>query len=353
MQRPLPERLEVAARVLPSPVVAHEVVGRARGIAATGTRGKELVQGLAVVERRDQRLDDRRRAIVGAHIAPGFEIVRGGHVPMAEPRRLVVVEAEPDPQADLVEPLGEAQIRRRGDNRVRVADHEQIDLPRVHVVDELAQRRDLPAGGRARLRVHYRAPDVAERLVHHRREPVHCRRLRVTGDDETRAPMRREIARDGGDPRGLPLDARRRLRCTVFEAAGLVDAGHVERRRDAARQALDIARARRQPMIRDAARDRRHRLDDVEAIHRHAGLAVARGAELAHVADGRGAAGEKVGVEREDRLRRADAIVRLHLGTDGRAQAGGRAVARERIVLMPTRLRILGEKVAHLLDSRR
>ena len=62
--------------------------------------------------------------------------------------------------------------------------------------DELAQRgvlfgrHDL----RRRLIAHRRA-DVAERLVDRVRERMHRRRLRLAGDDERRAAVRRQILR--------------------------------------------------------------------------------------------------------------------------------------------------------------
>ncbi len=55
--------------VLALPVLAHEVVARSRRAGRRAGR-QDLVRRLAVVERRDQRLDDRRRAVVGARVAP-------------------------------------------------------------------------------------------------------------------------------------------------------------------------------------------------------------------------------------------------------------------------------------------
>jgi hypothetical protein len=80
---------------LTAPVLAHDVVpGPLRAVAH---RREELVRGLAAVERRDQRLDDRGGAVVGARVAPGFEEMRFRDLPLAQRRRLIVVEAEVGP----------------------------------------------------------------------------------------------------------------------------------------------------------------------------------------------------------------------------------------------------------------
>ena len=52
------------------------------------------MRGLALVERRDEWLDDGNRTIEGARVRPGFEVVRFGNVPVAEFRSLVFVIAE-------------------------------------------------------------------------------------------------------------------------------------------------------------------------------------------------------------------------------------------------------------------
>ena len=46
------------------------------GVGLSGEQRDQLVRALAVVERRNQRLHDADRTVVGARIAPGFEVVR-------------------------------------------------------------------------------------------------------------------------------------------------------------------------------------------------------------------------------------------------------------------------------------
>ena len=73
------------------PELAHQVVAGALGRFAE--RGEHFVRRLAAVERRDQRLHDRHRAVVGADVAPRLEEVRFRDVPVAERGGLVLVAA--------------------------------------------------------------------------------------------------------------------------------------------------------------------------------------------------------------------------------------------------------------------
>ena len=94
----------------------------------------------AAVERRDQRLDDRNRSVVGANVTPGLEEVRLGDVPVTLCGGLVVVEAEVGTQRHLLQRLDELQIRGRRVDRIAAEDQEQADRARVHFADELLQR---------------------------------------------------------------------------------------------------------------------------------------------------------------------------------------------------------------------
>ena len=74
------------------PVSADQVV--ACGIRLAGKQRNEFDRALTGVKRRDQRLDDARRAVVSAGVAPGFKFVRLIDVPLTKLRRFVLVEAE-------------------------------------------------------------------------------------------------------------------------------------------------------------------------------------------------------------------------------------------------------------------
>ena len=92
VQRLTPERVEIGAGVLFLPVGLNEIVSGCGGV--SGEDGDDFVGALAVVERLDQRLNDADGAVVGAGIAPGFEIVSFGNVPLAEFAGLVAMGAE-------------------------------------------------------------------------------------------------------------------------------------------------------------------------------------------------------------------------------------------------------------------
>ncbi len=99
MQRLAPELLEVSIGVLLLPVGADKIVSRCVGLARE--QSDEFQRALAVVERRNQRLDDADGAIVGASIAPGFEFMRCIHVPLAEFGGFVLIEAVVNAQWNL------------------------------------------------------------------------------------------------------------------------------------------------------------------------------------------------------------------------------------------------------------
>ena len=99
-----------------------------------------FVRRVRVVERRDERLHQRHRPVVRARIAPGFERVRVGDVPVREFGRLVLIEAVVDHDADLREPFPELDVRRRREHRVVAEDHEQLDLSGLHRGRQLRER---------------------------------------------------------------------------------------------------------------------------------------------------------------------------------------------------------------------
>src|SRR5207248_6950597 len=74
------------------PELANEVV--ARPLRPVAHRGEHFVRALAAVERGDQRLDDRRCAVVRARVAPRLQEMRFRNLPVAQLRRLVVVQAQ-------------------------------------------------------------------------------------------------------------------------------------------------------------------------------------------------------------------------------------------------------------------
>src|SRR2546422_4811 len=72
--------------------------------------GKNLGSCLAVMQRSDERLNDRHGAVMGTNVAPGFEEVSFRNMPMAQGTRLVVIEPEVDAKGKAIDALGEMKI---------------------------------------------------------------------------------------------------------------------------------------------------------------------------------------------------------------------------------------------------
>src|SRR5215510_13962172 len=174
---------------------------------------------LAFVERRDQRLDDRHRAVVSARVAPRLQVMRFGNMPVTELRRLVVKQAEVNTRLDLRHALGEFQVGGRVVDRVAASYHQEINLT-----------------GFDRRGVDDRSARIAERPVHHVYERMDGGRLRIACDDKAPAAMLLEIARERLDPT-LPL----RLN-TARPPSRLPSGLYTEPGGDLSREALDLAR---------------------------------------------------------------------------------------------------------------
>ena len=178
------------------PVLSNDFVGRA--FRPVAQRGDHFVGGSAAVERCDQRLNDRRGAVVAAHIAPLFEEVRFRNLPMTQRRRLIVVQPESNAQLHFVERRREVEVGRGREHRVARHDDQQVDLAGVHVGDEVTNRCELiDRFGLNRLRMENRGADVAECLIDRVRERVDLGRLMIAGEDDAPAAMRLEILGDG------------------------------------------------------------------------------------------------------------------------------------------------------------
>ena len=110
------ERLAIRGSYRPSrstaerarPVVLHDLVTAAVGL--RGERAQQLVGRTSLVQGRDERLDDRHGAVVGTRVAPRFERVGVGDVPVGQVRRFVGVQTVVDDRADFREPFRELQV---------------------------------------------------------------------------------------------------------------------------------------------------------------------------------------------------------------------------------------------------
>ena len=130
VQRAAPERVgggerlavarRAASRTLAATAVAQYVltssIGGCPGVPfMTAT---SLNRRAAFVDRRDERLDQRHRAVERARVAPGLEEVRFRHVPVAALGRFVVVQAEVHGRRHLAECVGKAEIGGRREHRI-------------------------------------------------------------------------------------------------------------------------------------------------------------------------------------------------------------------------------------------
>src|SRR5947208_14693888 len=90
VERGSPKQLEILRSTLLFPVIPHDVVARSPRLARQSRNN--FMRGATAVQWRNQRLNDRYRAVVSAHVAPGFQIVPLRDVPMTQGRGLVFVQ---------------------------------------------------------------------------------------------------------------------------------------------------------------------------------------------------------------------------------------------------------------------
>ena len=194
VQRLAPEGVEVGAGMLLLPVGLHDFV--AAGVGLPGEHRHQLVRALAVVQRRDQRLHDAHRAVVGARVAPGFEIVRLVHVPLAEFGGLVLIEPEmhAERNARTLQRVGEAKVGGRIVGGISAQDDQHVHLAGAHVGDQIFQRLGLiHRVGVDRIGVENRLADVAQRLIDRVGQSVNCRRLMIAGNHDAGTAMALQV----------------------------------------------------------------------------------------------------------------------------------------------------------------
>ena len=140
MQRLSPELFEVRTGVLLLPVGADEIVTCGVGLAVE--QGDKFERALAVIKGCDQRLDDASRAVIGAGVAPSFELVRRVHMPLAEFGGFVLIQAVMDAQGNVtvLKSVGEVEIGGRVVDRVAPENDEQVNFTGTHVIDQIFER---------------------------------------------------------------------------------------------------------------------------------------------------------------------------------------------------------------------
>ncbi len=343
-ERPAP--LAAAERLHPE--VANDLEPAAIGL--RGEHADELVLRAPLVEWRDQRLHEGDGALEGTRIPPAFEGVRRRNVPVAEHCRLVHLGGEIDAQIDLRQPLGEADVRRRSEDRIPPQDDEQPDLSGVDRPRQLGNRaRTLRCGGLDARPIGHRGAGIAQRVVDGPGRRVHGFALILPGHHQrpTLVPLqvlrnRRHPPRDVGCARtrhARPL--RGSARCGAPGAYGPCQFP---------RHVLDLGSRDRQAVVRLGAGQRGRALDRIEPVHLLVvvGDSPARG-EVLRITHRARAAGQEVGVERDDHVSLLEVVegpARRRL----RAECGR---AGDWIVLVPTGLRLVAKDACQHLGQRR
>ena len=117
----------------------------------------DLVNTLSVVKRCDQRLHDRSRAVECTSIAPAFEVVLFGNVPLALLCRLIEIQPKMERASRLVYRVH--AIRRHLEvsgcivNRISAKDDKHLDLSAIDIGDQLTKLLDLCLVGVRRERI--------------------------------------------------------------------------------------------------------------------------------------------------------------------------------------------------------
>ena len=206
VQRLAPPHIEVRAGVLRFPVILDDFVPAGSRLAIQ--QREQLVNTLAVVKRRNQRLDDSNGPVISARVTPRFQVMRFVHVPMAELGSFVVVKTEMNANRNVAvfERVGKAEIGRGIVNRIAAKDDQHVHLARAHVVDEIFQRVALAgSAGEKGVRVKNCLANIAELLVNRMSESVDDRWLMVSWHYNAGTAMLCEISgeRDGKFDRAL------------------------------------------------------------------------------------------------------------------------------------------------------
>ena len=144
---------------------------------------------LALIERLDQRLNDRDRAVERTRVAPRFEIVSFRYVPVTELRSFVFVLTEMDTQLRFEHPVFvEFQISRRVVDRIAAEDNQQFNAAGINIANQILQRLSLIDRIHfERIGVENSLADIAQRVVHRMGERMNHRRRFSAGNHDARA----------------------------------------------------------------------------------------------------------------------------------------------------------------------
>ena len=180
----------------------HHLMAGARGSAfASGKHREHLQLGHRSEERRNQRLNRHDGAIVGAGIAPAFQVVRARRVHSLDAVRFILgVIGQAEGRLLNNRLAGHGHVRAAIVNRVAPQINDAIKLSEIR--SEIGQRTKF-IGGRL-MELHGLAV-VPERVINNVRELMHRLRLTIAGNHQALAGVRLQIFRGTGQPFFLRL----------------------------------------------------------------------------------------------------------------------------------------------------
>ena len=263
MQELLPILFEIAGADEGAESVAHDIVRFAD--LETAQMGQHFEFGEAVEQGRDQRLNRHHRAVAGAAIAPGLEVVRLRQEQRGLARSgkgFIFVATEADDLFGFLLRLAPVEVRGSRQSRVAPQDDQRVDLPARKVArqtSEIAVRRRLrDLGEENGLAV------VAQSRVKQMGQHVHRQRLAMTGEDQARPWIGLQIAGAFFDP--FRVHARRQREPTGEAGDRFVLWDNP--RRDGRRHGHHLTSGHSQAMVRVHPGQRQQPLDRVKTVHR-------------------------------------------------------------------------------------
>ena len=176
------------------PIRSHQLIsGRFR---LPRQQRHQFVNAFSSIQRRNQRLNDAYRSVIGSRITPRFQVVRLIDVPLAEFGRLILMKPEMHAQRNLgvLERVGKIQVRGSIVGGIAAQDQQHVHFPAAHIADQITQRLDLVYGlGIDRIGVNHRAPHVAECLIDGMPQGVHHWWLVISDDNDPSPAARSEV----------------------------------------------------------------------------------------------------------------------------------------------------------------
>ena len=253
----LPELLETAFRVANfptlSPLRADDLPTGC--LLQIGQQRQHFMGGPALVQRLDQGLDDRHRSVVGLRIAPRFQVMGLGKVPVALMRGLIDKQAVMNTEGDLLQMINKVEIRWRGVNRVAAEDDQKLNPPMLHVLHEFPQRlRPIARPGTRGNRIGHGLTDVAQVFVEHVCQQVDDRGLTIPGQHQASTAIGFEVLGHCDNP--------------FFKRGGRLAPGrHTKPRGYRPRQPFDLPSPHGQPMVGLGARATYGGFNHIQSIH--------------------------------------------------------------------------------------